>query len=380
MRRIKPALREVRRLARQYSLGISQEAKETGSLLGGAYRIARARLEYGVGPLYYSLYRFSKVPQSEWGNYVTDDPVFKERLREMSTPTMHRIAQNKALMYQHCVRHGLPTIPVLCLIGDSPDPLGPEVRSGNDLAEWRALMHSHCDDLFVKSVDGTYGEGSFAVSHLREDRYRYEGVEGTIDDLHRHITSKLSQEKGWIIQPRIRSHPELEGVVSSHGLATARVVTAMQDGVARAVVAGFKVTVGTNPTDNFSKGASGNLLAGIDLATGTLSRARGSRRKDWPEITDFDTHPETGKRIVGFALPLWDDLVRCALRAQESLPELRSAGWDIAISDRGVLVVEANLTYDLSILQIAHQRGLKREITAVLEMASGDRPPFNSCS
>ncbi|MDT3680119.1 MAG: sugar-transfer associated ATP-grasp domain-containing protein [Burkholderiaceae bacterium] len=369
MRRIKPALREVRRLARQYSLGISQEAKETGSLIGGAYRIARARLGYGVGPLYYSLYRFSTVPQSEWGNYVTDDPAFKERLRGMSRPAMHRIAQNKALMYQHCVRHGVPTIPVFCLIGDSPDPLGPEVRSGNDLAEWRAVMQSSPGDLFVKSVDGTYGEGSFAVSHVRENLYRYEGVEGTIDDLHRHIQAKLSQEKGWIVQPRIRSHPGLGGVVSSHGLATARVVTAMQEGAARAVVAGFKVTVGTNATDNFSKGASGNLLAGIDLATGTLSRAWGSRRKDWPEITDFEIHPETGKKIAGFTLPLWNDLVQCALRAQESLPELRSAGWDIAISERGVLVVEANLTYDLSILQIAHQRGLKREISSVLESA-----------
>ena len=155
--------------------------------------------------------------------------------------------------------------------------------------------------------------------------------------------------------------------MSSHGLATARVVTAMQNGVARVVVAGFKVTVGTNATDNFSKGASGNLLAGIDLSTGTLSQARGSRRKDWPEMIDFDTHPETGTRIAGFALPLWDDLLRCAVRAQESLPELRSAGWDIAISERGILVVEANLTYDLSILQIAHQRGLKREIDAVLD-------------
>lgn len=63
MRRIKPALREVRRLARQYSLGISQEAKETGSLIDSAYRIA-ARLKYGVGPLYYSLYRFSRVPKA----------------------------------------------------------------------------------------------------------------------------------------------------------------------------------------------------------------------------------------------------------------------------------------------------------------------------
>lgn len=376
MRRIKPALREARRLARQYSLGISQEAKATGSLVGGVYRVARARLEYGVGPLYYSLYRFSRVPQSEWGDYATDDPILKQRMREMSTPGMLRIAKNKALMYQHCIRHGLPTIPVLCLIGESPDPLGPEIRCGNDLAEWRAVMQPHRGDLFVKSVDGTYGEGSFAVLHLNDNVYQYEGIEGTIDDLHCHIRSKLGTEKGWIVQPRVRVHPQLAGIVSPYGLATARIITAMRDGVARVITAGFKLTVGQNTTDNFSKGASGNLLSGIDLATGSLSRAWGSRRKDWPEMTGFDTHPETGQKIVGFTLPLWDGLVRCALGAQESLPEMRSAGWDIAISDRGVLLVEANLTYDLSILQIAHQRGLKREIFAVLE--GSEQSTFNS--
>lgn len=286
----------------------------------------------------------------------------------MSTPAMHRIAQNKALMYQHCTRHGIPTIPILCLIGRSPDPLGPEVRTANAPAEWKALMQSHRDGLFVKSVDGTYGEGSFPV-HLHGNLYRYEGIDGALDDLHRHITSKLHQEKGWIVQPCIRSNPALAGIVSPAGLATARVVTTMQGGTARLIIAGFKLTVGANVTDNFSKGASGNLLAGIDLDTGKLSQAWGSKRREWPEMIFFDCHPESGERITGFTLPEWDDVVRCALRAQESLPELRSAGWDIAISDRGALIVEANLTYDLSILQIAHQRGLKREIATALESA-----------
>lgn len=369
MRRLKPAFHEARRLIRQYSLGISREAGESGSLLRSLVRVAHARLGYGVGPLYYSLYRFSMIPSSEWDNYVTDDPFFKERLRKMSAPAMQRLVQNKALMYQHCVRNGLPTIPIVCLLGSSPDPLGPEVRIANERAAWRALLGSHRGDLFVKSVDGTYGEGSFVAFAVEDNRYRFEGVCGTLDDLHEHLATKLNQEKGWIVQPRIRPHPGLAGIVSPSGLGTVRVVTAMQGDTPRLVVAGFKVTVGANVTDNFSKGKSGNLLAGVDLSNGMLSQAWGSVRQDWPQIKGFACHPDTGRKIAGFRLPLWDEVLRSALKAQESLPELRSAGWDIAICAQGALIVEANLTYDLSILQIAHQRGLKREIAAALQGA-----------
>ena len=54
------------------------------------------------------------------------------------------------------------------------------------------------------------------------------------------------------------------------------------------------------------------------------------------------------------------------LRAQQSAPALKSAGWDIAVTLDGPLLLEANLTYGTDILQVAYGRGLKSELLGAL--------------
>ncbi len=63
-------------------------------------------------------------------------------------------------------------------------------------------------------------------------------------------------------------------------------------------------------------------------------------------------------------------MLSLACRAQESLPLLRSTGWDIALTPDGPLVVEANNTYSVDILQVAYGRGLRHELTSMLESSA----------
>lgn len=51
--------------------------------------------------------------------------------------------------------------------------------------------------------------------------------------------------------------------------------------------------------------------------------------------------------------------MRCELRPA---PRFKSVGWDIAATRNGVTIVEANASYDASILQVAHRRGMKKEM------------------
>lgn len=369
MPRIRFLLYEARRIASDYSKAIGAELRHgranERSISSRIRALLRARARYGIGPLYYSLYQLWNVPESEWPHYITDDPAFKARLEGMSPREVLRIAQNKALMYEHCVAHGLATVPVLCIVGRSPDALAGRAPLVRSLEDWRRTMRGAPPELFVKSIDGTYGEGAFVVRPVT-GALEFDSRRGSLDDLYQHLRGLLHSETGWIVQPRLRSHPGLAAIVSPHGLATVRVLTAMVAGEPKLLFAAFKITVRDNTTDNFSKGKSGNLLAPVDCTNGRLGGAWGSRSTDWPAMAPFPVHPDSGGRIDGVVLPCWDELVELARRAQASLPRFRSIGWDIAIGADGPVLLEANATYDMSVLQIAHQRGLRRELEEAL--------------
>src|SRR5690606_22491449 len=110
----------------------------------------------------------------------------------------------------------------------------------------------------------------------------------------------------------------LDGIVSPHGLATVRAVTQMYKGKAKLLIADLKITVGDSVVDNFSRGRSGNLLAGISVESGSLGTAWGSARRDWPDMVSYQRHPETDRMIEGYRLTFWNELTALALRAQES--------------------------------------------------------------
>ncbi|MFP5405989.1 MAG: sugar-transfer associated ATP-grasp domain-containing protein [Gammaproteobacteria bacterium] len=365
---MKQALRGTRRIAREYTLGAIRNANNGPlSVVPSALRILRARTRYGVGPVHYSLYRFAHIPETQWSEYGTDDPVFKQYLLDMSSEEMRRLLRNKVLFHDHCLRHRVPTIPVVCVVGRSPDRLSADMQPVTSPERWLSVIASAPDELFVKPLDGTHGEGAFTVLRTGE-RFSWEGRMGTAIELFAHLEDRLRREKesAWLIQPRLRSHASLASITSPSALATVRVITHLKNGVPRLLIADLKIPGGNSTVDNFALGATGNLLAAIDLDSGRLGTAWGSTRRDWPVIDRFHVHPDTGEAIKGFVLPFWDELVALALRAQQSLPLIPTVGWDIAATDRGLIVVEANTSYDLSILQIAHERGLKREIVAAL--------------
>jgi hypothetical protein len=136
----------------------------------------------------------------------------------------------------------------------------------------------------------------------------------------------------------------------------------MEAGKPRLLLAVLRITAGDNVIDNFEHGSTGNLVAPIDLDTGTVGAARGSIRKDWPTMAAFSRHPETGHAIEGFKIPHWTAMIALALKSQQSLPALKSTGWDIAMTPEGPLLIETNAFYSVDILQVAHQRGFKREL------------------
>jgi hypothetical protein len=72
----------------------------------------------------------------------------------------------------------------------------------------------------------------------------------------------------------------------------------------------------------------------------------------------YEIHPYTGKAIVGFQLPFWQESLDMARHAALKEPTVRYIGWDVAVTAAGPVLVEANTLPGHDILQLpAHTAG-----------------------
>lgn len=67
------------------------------------------------------------------------------------------------------------------------------------------------------------------------------------------------------------------------------------------------------------------------------------------ENRTFTVHPVTGTSIVGFQVPMFDEVLRFVDRIARVVPQVPYVGWDIAISPAGPVVIEGN--YNTGVFQ-----------------------------
>ena len=71
-------------------------------------------------------------------------------------------------------------------------------------------------------------------------------------------------------------------------------------------------------------------------------------------------------------MPDWPALTALGLEAATVFPGLRMQAWDIALTDRGPVLVEVNIGGDFNLPQLAHDQGLMDErFRAFLERCAG---------
>lgn len=106
--------------------------------------------------------------------------------------------------------------------------------------------------------------------------------------------------------------------------------------------------------------AAGGVSAFVDMETGILLTDGYSEY-----LEDFPCHPETGVRFKGFQLPQWDELLAVVNELVEKNPTLCWVGWDLAHTDKGWVLVEANGRPQIIVQQM--ERGpLKKAVIDLL--------------
>lgn len=250
--------------------------------------------------------------------------------------------EDKLEFARFCATHGLATPEVLLALDpaatrDTPFP------TARDTAQFMArLASAPPGEVVLKPVEGVHGQG-VQVLRLEHGRlHALDGAERAIESL----TAPFPDYRRWLLQVRAHPHRLLRQLSGSPYLQTARVVTALdREGVATVPIAWLRIIARGNVFDNFNFGASGNLVATLDLDQGTLDHvlAPGGAHRGIVEAT---RHPDTGAEFAGFRLPHAAGVRDLVLRAARAFAPLRTIGWDVAVTDSGPLLIEGNVTWD----------------------------------
>ena len=262
------------------------------------------------------------------------------------------LLSNKIASLFYLAAFGLPTIPVVAIYAEALGIDTPTLlRNGGDIAAF--LRRGELYPLFGKPAEGFQSLGSAGLVHYSAADDRIEKIDGArikVDAFVAEIVETYG--RGYLFQPLMAPHRDIATLCGAR-LATCRMLTLATEEGPRLHRAVWKIPAGGNAADNYWR--AGNILARIDLATGTIERAMTGAGLDLQEITH---HPDTGASLIGALVPNWEAMKATAVEGARLMREVPMIGWDMASGHDGPIIVEMNQTPDFFLHQLADARGL----------------------
>ncbi len=157
----------------------------------------------------------------------------------------------------------------------------------------------------------------------------------------------------------IRQHKALSEL-NPYSVNTLRVVTLKSDDNEVEVISATLRT-GMTPDSFIDNLFGGGLVAAVDINNGIIIThgVDGYNKK-------YVNHPITNTQLMGLKIPNWDDVIELVKKGHLRLNENKIIGWDIAITENGIDIVEANSAPCPRVMQIADLKPKGEKILKVL--------------
>ncbi len=206
--------------------------------------------------------------------------------------------------------------------------------------------------VYMKPSLGSYGRGNTLIRRLDGESLIL-GSGNTIPVKAFCESLDHAHGLGWILQEPLTPHPRIAELCGER-ISGVRVHTFLTRDGPRITRAIWKINVGTEDSDNFRHGASGNMLGALDLDAGRATRVvsgTGSAQVENP------AHPVSGMKLEGLHVPHWNDVKALVCEAHKAFPGYVCPGWDVAICEEGPRILEVNFFGDIDLSQHASRRG-----------------------
>jgi len=256
------------------------------------------------------------------------------------------LVDDKLRMHALCDEIGVPTPRVYTV-----------VASHSELRRLPELLGKH-DDFVIKPNRGSAGRGVLVIVGRAGGCFiRHNGERLSADALRQHLSDVLSgmyslggRPDRAIVQQRVRLHPAF-AAVAHKGIPDVRVV------LYRGEPAMAMLRLPTKESGGRANLHQGGIGAGVDLQRGVAHHAVQRDRS-------VSVHPDTGRPLVGTAVPYWDEVLPMSRRVAAAVG-LGYLGVDVVIdAEQGPMLLEANARPGLAI-QIANGHGLLPRLAAI---------------
>lgn len=156
------------------------------------------------------------------------------------------------------------------------------------------------------------------------------------------------KKRGGLLEQFIIQHRRLSSLYSQ-SVNTLRLVTIIKENRPYITAAALRIGNG-GIIDN---AGAGGLCASVSIDTGQVITDARNLITD----TEYKTHPLTGKEFKGFQIPYFEQCKDMVLKAALVVPQVKYVGWDIAITQSGPLLIEANHNPGYQLYQAPEDKG-----------------------
>lgn len=236
-----------------------------------------------------------------------------------------------------------------------PELRTPEnTRCSWDLPSTMSLLKSATNGCVVKTTESSHGDNVwvFKSVELTDTDALMDRFDGKTIRL-----SELLGKTPLVFESIIRQSEQMSGF-NPDSVNTIRFMTTLHpSGEAKIIATFIKIGRAGRCVDN--AGGGGNVDAAVDTASGKIYNTIEFR--GWRNHPHIERHPDSGTQIEGIVIDNWEGICEKVKSFQRAIPFVKAAGWDIAITDNGPIIIEVNDMWDRT-GQLFIGRGWHREI------------------
>ena len=264
------------------------------------------------------------------------------------------LARNKYVAHKMLENTGIRTSELFCYYQ-------PEARytvntecAGDLAGVLHILKAKGVQSCVIKTTESSHGDNVWVIKNIgyQDDdaiMTRFDGQELTL--------SSVLGEEALIFESVVRQTDQFAAFNES-SVNTVRFMTALYpDGSAKVIATFIKIGRAGRCVDN--AGGGGNVDVCVDVETGEIRHA--IQFDGWRNVKDIDSHPDSGAQLNGVLLENWESVKAEVTRFQQAFPYCKVAGWDIALTDEGPVVIEINDFWDRT-GQFFIRKGWRNEI------------------